>query len=106
MTWPTGLRVSAGALLVSAILALGAGCAPYGRLYVRVGPPAPLYEIRAVAPGPGYVWISGYQRWDGRGYYWVPGHWSRPPRPRALWVPGRWERDRRGWFFVEGHWRY
>ena len=80
--------------------------APRGRIYVRVGPPAPIVERRIVAPGPGYAWISGYHTWDGRAYVWVPGRWDRPPRARARWVAPRWVRDgRQGWYLVEGHWR-
>jgi hypothetical protein len=98
----------AGAALISAGLAASTACvaaAPRGRLYVRVGPPAPLVETRIVAPGPGYVWLPGYHTWDGRAYVWVPGRWDRAPRPRARWVPARWVHDRRGWYLVEGHWR-
>jgi hypothetical protein len=93
-----------GALLVS--LTSAACVAPAsGRLYVRVGPPAPVYEVRTVAPGPGYVWVTGYHRWDGRGYVWVPGRWELPPRPRARWAPGHWSHDRGGYYWVEGRWR-
>ncbi len=100
------IRGMCGALLVAATLASTAGCNdPRGRLYVRVGPPSPIIEARVVAPGPGYVWIDGYQRWDGSRYSWVAGRWSLPPRPRARWVSGRWARDRRGWYYQEGHWR-
>jgi hypothetical protein len=74
-------------------------------MYVVVAPPPPIVEARVVAPGPGYMWVAGYHRWDGRAYVWVPGTWSRPPRARAAWVPAHWERERRGWYFVEGHWR-
>ena len=42
---------------------------------VRIGPPAPVVERRLVAPSRNHVWVSGYQRWDGRGYVWVPGRW-------------------------------
>lgn len=80
-------------------------CGGPSRLYVRVGPPAPIVETRLTAPGPGYVWIAGYQRWNGGTYVWVPGRWERPPRPRAVWVPGHWVRERRGWYFVDGRWR-
>ena len=96
-----------GALVLTAVtVALPACAAPRGRLYVRVGPPAPVYETRIVAPGPGYVWIGGYHTWDGRAYVWVPGRWDRAPRANARWVPARWVRDgRHGWYLVEGHWR-
>jgi hypothetical protein len=76
-----------------------------GRFYVQVGPPPPVVVVRPVAPGPRYVWIDGYHRWDGGRYVWVPGRWDVPPRARAVWVPGRWVHERRGWYFVEGHWR-
>jgi hypothetical protein len=74
-------------------------------VYVLVGPPAPIVETRVIAPGPGYVWVSGYHVWDGRAYVWRPGRWDRAPRASARWVPARWVRDRHGWYLVEGHWR-
>jgi hypothetical protein len=79
--------------------------APRARVYVRVGPPAPIVETRVVAPGRNYVWVPGYHRWGGAEYVWVPGGWQRPPRVRAAWVPGHWAHERRGWFFVQGRWR-
>lgn len=72
---------------------------------VRVAPPRVRVEHRGRAPGRDYVWIGGYQRWDGHAYVWVPGRWDRPPRPRAVWVAPRWRHDRRGYVFIEGHWR-
>jgi hypothetical protein len=76
------------------------------RVYVRIGPPAPIVETRTVAPGPRHVWVAGYHRWDGRAYVWVPGRWELPPSHRAAWVPGHWVHHRRnGWYWVEGHWR-
>jgi hypothetical protein len=100
-------RFLAGVVLVTATLAVSSACAaPRGRLYVRVGPPAPIVEARVVAPGPGYVWIPGYHSWDGRAYVWVPGRYERAPRANARWVPARWVREgRHGWYLVEGHWR-
>ncbi len=75
------------------------------RVYVRVAPPAPLIEARVVAPGPGYVWVSGFQRWDGKAYVWVSGRWERPPAHHRAWVSGHWvHRARHGWYWVEGHW--
>jgi YXWGXW repeat-containing protein len=100
-------RAVAAALIMSGTIAVSLACAtPRGRVYVRVGPPAPIVETRVVAPGPGYLWQPGFYRWNGGAYAWVPGRWERAPRPRAVWVPGRWVRERQhGWYFVEGHWR-
>lgn len=75
------------------------------RVVVRVGPPAPIVERPGPRPHPGWVWIGGYQRWDGRAYVWVPGRWAAPPRPRAQWVPGHWRHQPGGWVWIEGHWR-
>jgi hypothetical protein len=89
-----------------AVLAGTAACAPAtGRVYIHSGPPARFPDVRSYAPGPGYVWVQGYQSWNGRGYYWVPGRWVRPPRARAQWVPGRWAHDRHGYYWIEGRWR-
>ena len=73
--------------------------------WVRTGPPPIRAERRVAPPGRGYVWISGYYRWDGRRYLWVGGRWVLPPRTRAVWIPGRWENSPRGWFWKPGHWR-
>src|SRR5260370_42645723 len=93
-------------LLLSASLFAATGCVGgSGRVYVRSGPPPMRYETFVVSPGPDYVWVPGYYRYDGGGYLWVGGRWDRPPRGRGRWTPAHWERDRRGWYFVEGHWR-
>jgi hypothetical protein len=91
-------------LLLALSLAPAASMAQVG-VAVRVGPPAPIVEHYGRPPHPGYVWISGYHRWDGARYAWVPGRWDRPPRPHAVWVPHRWVHHRDGWVLVEGHWR-
>ena len=103
-----------GFLLATACLAaawgVAAPAAPVSaapRIYVRVAPPPPpvAVEVRPVAPGRRYVWVGGYHRWDGRGYVWVPGTWSVPPRHRAHWSAGHWRHGRHGWYWVRGHWR-
>ena len=93
MTNKSWLRVIPGALAAVALTAASASAAT--RVFVRVGPPTLRVEVRTVAPGPGLVWIGGFQRWDGRAYVWEPGRWATPPRARAVWVPGRWVHDRR-----------
>ncbi len=99
------LVVLAGVVLSGSLFA-GTACASGGgRMYVRVGPPAPVVEARVVAPGAGYAWVPGFYSWNGFAYEWRPGKWMRPPRSRAVWVAGRWVGEPRGWFWVEGHWR-
>lgn len=96
------------ACVALAALTLATAClvpAPPGAVFVRVRPPAPSVEVRAVAPGPDFIWIEGFHRWDGTRYVWIPGHWERRPHPKAVWMPGRWRHNDRGWFWVEGHWK-
>lgn len=93
---------------LSLVLIAGAalsGCAA-SYSYRSYGTPPPLRtELRGSPPGAGLVWIDG--RWAHRGgdYAWVPGYWTRPPRPRAVWVPGRWERRHGGYYYQDGRWR-
>jgi hypothetical protein len=98
------MRNVTAAMVVAASLFVASACAS-GRVFVRVGPPPVRVEAVGIAPGPRYVWLPGYYRWDNAGYVWVPGRYELPPRPRARWVPPHWERGRRGWYFVAGHWR-
>lgn len=72
---------------------------------IPAGPPAPIVERPGPPPQHGFVWISGYHRWDGGRYVWVPGRWDRPPRPHARWVPAHYVHRHGGWFFIEGRWR-
>jgi len=91
----TGL-VLAGALAFTAVA---------DEIVVRIAPPRAVREDRGRPPGPGYVWIAGYHRWDGNAYVWTPGRWDQPPRPHAVWVAHRWVHRNNGWVLVEGHWR-
>ncbi|HZQ50952.1 MAG TPA: YXWGXW repeat-containing protein [Bryobacteraceae bacterium] len=85
-------------------LALAAGSAN-AQVYVRIAPPPVVIEHPPVRPGPNFIWIRGFYRWDGARYVWVPGHWVVPPRRHTVWVDGHWVHRRGGWFWVEGHWR-
>ena len=101
------LRVILSTALIAGAITLTSACAtaaPRGRIYLRVGPPAPVYETRIVSPGPGFVWVPGYYRNEPRGYAWVPGRWERP-RAGWMWVTHHWARHGRHWRFVPGHWR-
>jgi WXXGXW repeat (2 copies) len=103
------------ALLLSAALGAAAwtgaaGCAvapppPPDAVFVDATPPTAVVEVRGELPGPDYIWINGYHRWDGRAYVWVGGRWERRPRAGAVWVDGRWHRHNRGWYWIEGRWR-
>ncbi len=108
VSWKYAVRGLAAAALLTAAFGATTACVASlgGGAYVAFAPPAPIVEARVMAPGPGFVWVSGFYQWNGGGYMWVPGRWERPPRPYARWVPGRWEqRGNRGWRFREGHWR-
>ena len=76
-------------------------------VYATFGPPAPpVYHARPLAPGPGYCWIEGHQRWTGQGYVWMPGYWARIPRGHRVWVTGYWHEHHPGhWAYVQGYWR-
>ncbi len=90
-------------LVFAGALAFSAGAADF---VIRIAPPRAVYQRRPPPPGRNYVWISGYQSWNGNGYTWTQGRWEQPPRARAKWVGHRYTRQRGGgWIFVQGHWR-
>lgn len=68
-------------------------------------PPPPLeVDVRTVAPGPDYIWITGYWGWENGRREWFRGHWERPPHGYRVWVQPRWEHRPHGYVFVRGHW--
>ena len=79
--------------------------ASYAQVVVRIAPPPVVVERRPPPPDRTYVWIDGYQRWDGGRYVWTGGHWDHPPRPGQRWVAHRWVHRGDHWEMVEGHWR-
>jgi WXXGXW repeat (2 copies) len=89
-------------LMFVGVMSIGSSYA--ADIIVKERPPKVIVEKRGVAPGKGYVWISGYHRWDGNRYVWEKGRWDRPPREHARWVAPRWEHRRDGYVFIEGHW--
>jgi hypothetical protein len=73
---------------------------------IRVAPPPPVrVGVVGVAPAPGYVWMGGYQSWNGTRYVWVAGRWVRPPRAGVIWVSPRYVHSGGGWVFYKGYWR-
>lgn len=85
--------------------ALACGSAMAADIVVRVGPPRPVHEVRVVRPGPDYVWVSGYHRYEGNRYEWVPGRWERPPHAHARWEAHHWVKRNGGWVLIDGRWR-
>lgn len=79
--------------------------ASFAQIAIRIGPPARQYEHRGRAPGQGYVWIGGYQRYDNDHYVWVPGRWDRPPQEHQRWVNHKWHHRGDHYEMQEGHWR-
>jgi len=74
-------------------------------VYVKVAPPTPVVEVRVAAPGPNYIWVGGFHKWNGTAYVWVPGRWALPPHGRTVWVVGHWKHSHHGYYWVDGHWR-
>ena len=73
---------------------------------VQEAPPPLIVEVRPPMPGQGYVWIDGYQHWNGRQYEWHRGEWARPPHEHAVWVAPRYEKhDQGGYRYTPGQWR-
>ncbi|MCX6924311.1 MAG: YXWGXW repeat-containing protein [Verrucomicrobia bacterium] len=77
---------------------------PQKVVLVPTAPPPLLVEARPLAPGPYYVWISGYWAWNGN-WVWGSGHWAARPRPTAIWVSGHWAPHGHGYVWVAGGWR-
>ncbi|MGA9670064.1 MAG: hypothetical protein WBQ94_12700 [Terracidiphilus sp.] len=75
------------------------------QVVVRIGPPPVVVEHPGPPPERGFVWVSGYHRWDDGRYVWVPGHYERPPHRGAHWVAHRWVHVHDHWEMREGHWR-
>jgi hypothetical protein len=71
---------------------------------VQQGPPPVIVEQVPPSPGPGYVWIGGYQHWDRDHWIWVHGRYDRPPHAGAIWVQPRYENFDRGVRYHPGHW--
>jgi len=85
-------------------LVMGVGAAQ-AETVVKIAPPKVRVEQRGPRPSPDHVWVSGYQRWDGKAYAWQPGRWEAPPRRHAKWVAPKWRHRHDGWVLEEGHWR-
>lgn len=75
---------------------------PGARIDVDAAPPPIRYEP-VPPPRPGYIWQSGFWRWDDGRYLWMPGTWV-VVRSGYTWVPERWEPRGPRWHFEPGRW--
>ena len=92
--------------ITACVLLFSAGIAQ-SQVVVSIGPPPRPVE-RIPPPShehPYWAWHSGYHRWDGNRYVWVPGNYVEPPHSHARWVSGHWNHHHNGYVWVEGHWR-
>ena len=79
---------------------------PVQQEYVEVvapRPPPPRIEEEVEQSRPGYFWVRGYWRWNGRDYVAVRGHWE-PVRPGYRYVRPHWEQRPDGWHWHAGIW--
>ncbi|HUA08511.1 MAG TPA: hypothetical protein VMA98_04500 [Candidatus Acidoferrales bacterium] len=100
------LRRFLAVVALVACIGVTAGTASAQGYGPRHAPPPPRYERHGRAPGRGYVWIGGYQHWNGRAYVWVPGRWARPPRPGQRWYPGRYVSRGGIYVWINGYWHF
>ena len=70
---------------------------------IGVPPPEPRVE-HVPEPRDGFVWISGYWRWEGDRHVWTEGHWERE-RHGYEYRPAHWDRDGDNWRFRDGGWQ-
>lgn len=59
--------------------------------------PVAVAAYRPACPGPGYIWIDGYNDEYGN---WIDGYWSLPPYAGAYWIAPRFYGGR----FFAGYW--
>ena len=102
------LRATVLAVLVSASLGGTSGCIvegpPRGHAFVDIDVRPPPDRVEVIPAGrPGYVWVPGYYRWDGRQHVWVRGRYV-VERRGYRWHPAHWEESSGRYHFEQGHW--
>jgi len=92
-------------LILSALMGSALFLAPvHAEVVVHAKPPHAITEHPPASPGAGYMWVSGYQQWDGSKFVWQPGHWEKPPKEHAVWMGAHWEKTPEGYVFINGWW--
>lgn len=86
-----------GLLIASSLGAMARPAQAEVGVILNFGPPPERYE-RVPEPRRGFLWESGYWRWNGRRHVWVAGHWERARSGYVYSAPGWIERD--------GRWEY
>jgi hypothetical protein len=86
--------------LLAAIL-LSAASSSWAGVYIHIGPPA--IRIETHEERHGYVWQSGYWRWQGERHQWMAGHYAREKHGQR-WRDGRWDHNEHGYLWVDGRW--
>jgi hypothetical protein len=74
-------------------------------IIVQQAPPPVIYEAPPPPPPEvGFVFIAGYNHWDGGHWGWVRGHYERPPHANARWVAPQYHEVGGQHHYVTGHW--
>ena len=98
---PLLLAATLGLATVGSLAAPAASARVLVGLNVNLAPPPPRVEHVVVRPG--YAWVPGYWRWNGRTHVWVGGYYVRA-RPGYAYRPARWEHVGPRWRFHAGYW--
>jgi len=97
-------KITAGAVLLVALLGACSPAPPPGTSFVPKAPPREVVEDPGPPPVDNSAFLPGHHVWNGERFVWVKGRWEKRPRPDARWQPGRWVSSPKGWYWIEGSW--
>lgn len=95
-------KIASLAVLAIASTAFMPAIAAPVSLDIRVGPPAPRYEVVPAARA-GYIWAPGYWDWRGNRYGWTQGNWVRE-RQGYIYTQPTWVNNGGRYHFYRGAW--
>ncbi len=92
-------------MLIAGLVAAAAPSAVFAAsVDISIGTPPPAVLVEPVPPPrKGYVWVTGYWRWNGLSHVWVRGHWAGA-RHGYHYVPETWVNAGGRWVFHPGYW--